>query len=379
MPVLGIGTDSHAVTWLGEPAADVLIAEARDAGLPLGEGTEDRVTLTPGGLATRAAFEAFVEASGGIAGDVVGTLAEPCARWACEPAFGSPVQLVRLRGGGRATPDRLAAAEVIEVPVDSRPFEIPLLDEVGGRTETLHGSAALVISAQTFAGVLWANLMGLGPRLFQTLPGPAGTRPLRLALAAIRAGSTDPERLGAKLVSRGSDVHVHPSAVVEASVLMDGAVVDAGAIVRHSIIGPGARVEPQGLCLGSVLGPGAVLQRRGFVTYGMLDRDAVCGGTLQLGYVGPGAQLKVGALLLDQVLGGPVRVSVDGTLHDAPLGVLGAALGARSVVGARVTVAAGRVVPPDTTVVAGGDAILLRPDVDTSGRYRVRDGGLVPC
>ena len=187
------------------------------------------------------------------------------------------------------------------------------------------------------------------------------------------------EQLGS-LVRRGRDVSVHPSAVVEGSWLMDGAHVDAGAIVRHSILGPGAVVEPQGLCLGSVLGPRARIQRRGFVTYGVLDADAVVGGTLQLACIGPSAQLKIGGLLLDQVLGGPVRVrQPDGSLAAAPLGVLGAALGRGAVVGARVTVAAGRVVPPDVTVIAGPSPILLRPEVQVAGRHRVVDGGLVPC
>jgi len=378
--IAGLGIDTHQATWLGRPAATALAQEADKAGLRLGdERASDRISLTAGGLATAQAIRAFVRASDEVDGDVIGALAAPCDRWCDEPAFGESARLLRLRGGGPRSAERLARATPVQVQVDSQPFDVPLLDQIGGRTEVVHGSRALLVGVRSWAGLMWANLLGLGPALLDVLPGPPGTRPVRLALAALRAASLDPERLGARLVRRGRGVRVHPSAVVEGSWLMDGAQVDAGAVVRHSIIGEGARVEPQALCIGSVLGPGACLQRRGFVTYGLLDVSAVCGGTLQLGYVGVRAQLKVGALLLDQVLGGPVRVDVGGERVPVPLGVLGAALGRESVVGARVTVAAGRVVPPQTTVVAGGDAILLRAEASAPGRYRVREGGLEPC
>jgi mannose-1-phosphate guanylyltransferase len=52
----------------------------------------------------------------------------------------------------------------------------------------------------------------------------------------------------------GEDCQVHPTAVVEASVLLAGAVVEAGAVVRRSIVGRGAVVTA-----GSVLDEGTVL------------------------------------------------------------------------------------------------------------------------
>lgn len=375
----GVGVHTHEVTWMGRDLPAALAHEAAAAGLQLTEGGPDRITLTAGGVATSAALRAFVRASDAVDGDVRGILEAPYDRWQKEPGFGPSVWLLRLRGGGDLSPERLERATEVRVPVAGQPYEIPLLDTVGGRSESVHLSAALVGSVRSWVGLLWANLLGLGPMLFRELPGSTVARPARLAAAAIRAGSVRPERLGERLVLRGKGVRVHRQATVEASILHDGATVDAGAVVRHSIVGAGARVEAQALCLGSVIGPDAVVQRRGFVSYGVLDRGAVCGGTSQLAYIGPSAQLKVDALLLDQVLEGGVRVVVDGELHPAPLGVTGAGLGRASMVGARVTVAAGRLVGPQVTVVAGDGSLLLRPQVPGPGRYQVVGGALVPC
>jgi mannose-1-phosphate guanylyltransferase len=48
--------------------------------------------------------------------------------------------------------------------------------------------------------------------------------------------------------------------VVEGSILLEGAVVEAGAVVRGSILGPGARVEERAIVRGlSVLGARCVI------------------------------------------------------------------------------------------------------------------------
>ncbi|MFK7928692.1 MAG: hypothetical protein AB8H79_10935 [Myxococcota bacterium] len=359
------------------------MAEARRAGLPLAEQDSDslaeRVTLSPGAVATSDALRQFVKVSEGIDGDVVGTLCAPHDTWADNPVFGPPARLIRLRGPGPMSDERLGRASRVVVPVRTEAYELPLLDRVGGRSETFHASTAVLVSRARWPGVIWANLLALGPALLGALPGPSATAPLRVMVAAVRAGTLDPGELGLKLVRRGAGSKVHPSAVVEGSWIMPGATVDAGAIVRHSIIGEGATVEPQALCIGSVLGPGAILQRRGFCTFGSLETGSVCGGTMQLGYVGRQAQLKVGAILLDQALGSEVRVRVDGQFFPAPLGLIGAALGSGSVVGAGVQVAAGRLIAPGTEVVASSHHLLLKPEVSAAGRYRVVDGALQPC
>lgn len=374
----GLGCTSAEAPFVGLPGDEALRVEAALAGLALGDGA-DVVTLTPGTAATAAALESFVEASNEVQGDVVGRLAPPYDAFCETPAFGSPARLIRLRGGGTATPERIAEATAIDVDVDGQRFDVPLLDRAGGRQASLHASTAVVVNRSQWPGVVWSNLLALGPTLLRTLPGPPGIAPARVAWAALRAGSIQPDAVGRRLVRREANVEVHPAAVVEGTWLMDGASVDAGAVVRHSIVGPGARIEPQALVVGSVIGPNAVIQRRGFVSYGVVAQGAGVGGKLQLGLVGPNAQLKVGAILLDQALDAPVRASIDGELVEVPFDLLGAAIGAESIVGAAVYVAAGRLVPAGVLVVAGGEAVLVRPSAAEPGRYRVVGGSLEPC
>jgi hypothetical protein len=378
VPVDGLGIGTHEATWLGAPAASTLLAEAGRAGLREGEGP-DVVTLEAGCVATAAALRAFVAQTAGLPGDVVAVVSEHPAAVAAAPALGGPARLVRLRGGGPASPERLARAAVVTLPARWRVRELALLDRVDSRRVPLASAPELVVRISAWPGLLWANLLALPDALAAALPGSALTAPFRVALAALRAGSWQPEAIGARLVRRAAGARVHPSATVEGSWLMEGAYVDAGAVVRHAILGPGAVVEPQGLVIGAVLGPGARVQRRGFVTFGVVDAAGVVGGALQLGLVGPSAQLKIGGILLDQHLSGPVRVRSGDGLVDAPLGLIGAALGARAMVGAGVAVAAGRLVPPDVAIAAGADQVLLRCDVASPGPHRVRDGGLEPC
>ena len=60
--------------------------------------------------------------------------------------------------------------------------------------------------------------------------------------------------------SLGRGCRIGERAVVEGSILFDGAEVEADAVVRGSIIGPGARVGQEAIVRGlSVLGAGCVI------------------------------------------------------------------------------------------------------------------------
>jgi len=379
VPVQGLGVDTAAVTWLGRAALDAQRDEARRAGLVDPERAGDLITLEPGCVATAGALRAFLAVASRHDGDVVGVLDGPAGALWDHPSFGGAARMILLRGGGVAAPERLAAARSIAVPSGARASDVALLDRPGGRVGRVAVGEAVAIRIATWPGLLWANQLGLVPALVAALGGRAPWSALRFAWAALRAGSTEPERVGAVMVRRERGSRVHPSAIVEGSWLMEGARVEAGAIVRNSIVGRGAVVEPQALAIGVVLGSGARLQRRGFATYSLLDAGAVVGGAMQLGVIGPAAQVKIGAILLDQHLDGDVQVGDEGSRVAAPLGMIGAALGAGAMVGAGVAIAAGRLVPPGVRIAASAHAVVTRCSGATPGAWRVRDGGLEPC
>ena len=120
------------------------------------------------------------------------------------------------------------------------------------------------------------------------------------------------------------------------------------------------------------MGPGARLRRRGWCKHSLLMDDAVHGGVAQLMVLGPGATVKGMSALMDQRLGGAVRVKRGGELHPVPMGFLGVGVGARTVVGSGVWVAAGRVLPPDKWVVRAAEAVVARPE-STKGAVDVLD------
>jgi hypothetical protein len=365
-----IGVDTHSAIWLGQRADRVMLAEAARIGLSASEGPGDRLTATPGGLATGAAMRAFLRAAQGVPGDVIGRLDGAVAPWCEEPAFGPPARLLLLRGGGEADPDRLARATEVAIPTAPRVFPIPTADAPGGGAVEVALADEVLVSAHHYAGLLWANLLGLAPTLYAQLLGPnqvlAG---FRLLGAVLRARSLQPSLIAARLNRVEAGAFIHPAAVVEASWVGRGAQIGAGAVVRGCILGEGASVEPNSVLLGSVLGPNAHLQRMGWAHWSLFHPGAAHAGAMQLGVLGPGCSVKGGAYLLDQHPDGAVRASVAGRLVQAPLGLLGVGVGARCLIGSGVWVAPGRGLPPDGRATRGPQAVLAEPPSGPGWRY----------
>jgi mannose-1-phosphate guanylyltransferase len=70
--------------------------------------------------------------------------------------------------------------------------------------------------------------------------------------------------------SLGRDCRIGYGAVVEGSILLDGAEVEAGAVIRGSILGPGARVGQDAIVRGlSVLGAGSVVGESNLLDQGV--------------------------------------------------------------------------------------------------------------
>jgi hypothetical protein len=376
VPVADLGVATDEAIWLGVAAGERQRAEALLAGLTEGP-SPDLVTLSPGALASAGALRRFVAASDGIAGDVVGELAEPMGSWGREEAFGEPALLVRLRGGGEAAPERLAAASRVVVPVDHRPFPVKLADSPGGRTAEIPVSDAVIVNASQWQGLLWANLLGLAPELLGKLLGPRWLAPIRVAWAWCRTWSSDPMVIAGALTRVGSGARIHPTAVVEACVVGDGVQIGPGAVVRFCVLGAGAVVEAQALAQFAVIGPGAHVQRQALAQFSVLHPGSAVAGAMQMGVLGPRATVKHGATLYDQHVDGAVRASVGGRLVPAPLGVLGVGVGADTMIASGVHVAAGRTLPPGLRVLPGPGEVLTRVPAGLSGTVELRDGALV--
>lgn len=288
--------------------------------------------------------------------------------------------LVALAPGGEVSTERLVATEVLEVTVDERLVEFPLPPgQFAADILELPLSESMVLPCGHWAQLLWANLLGLGPFLYRQLGGRNVVEMgIRLVGALARTRSTDPARVMASYVRVGEKCSVHPSAVVESSWLADGVEIGANAVVRGCVLGEGAIVEPLAMVEGTVVAPRARVQRQAMVKYSVLGNGSLAAGDMQLGVLDRGASLKKTAALLDQSIGGTVRVHAGGRLVRAPLGLAGVGVGARTVVGANVFVSAGRHLPPDLVVVPARASVLQSIPADsTAGAYEVVDGALV--
>ncbi len=182
----------------------------------------------------------------------------------------------------------------------------------------------------------------------------------------------------------GRRCQIHPSAVVEGSVIGDDVVIGPGAVVLNSVIGAGSRLEQRTHVSQCTLGRRTFMSlnssMQACVTFD--DADA-CANNLQACVVGTGAGLTSFARGLDTALhddgrpGGPVRVRDGDALRSAGELPCGVCFGPGSYLGAGVTVAAGRVVGQGVRIVAGDGAITRSADV-AAGTWRTDDGRLVP-
>lgn len=209
--------------------------------------------------------------------------------------------------------------------------------------------------------------------------------PLRSALRAF-AGAlhlSKTERFLAwkrHFVFRGKNTVVHPSAIVEASVLGDHVVIGPQAVILQSIVGDHVVVEQRAHVAQSTLGPRTFVSLNSSMQACVTFEDAdACANNLQACVVGKGTGLTSFARALDTVLGGSVRVDDGGRLREVGELPCGVAFGPGSFVGAGVTVAAGRVVPAGVRVTGPADAVLRRIPLDLiPGTFVVDDGGLRP-
>ena len=290
--------------------------------------------------------------------------------------------LVWLAPGGDAdTAARIAAAEPVEFDPKERLLEFAVpRTQFGVDVLELPLSDQVVLPTGHWLQLLWANLLGLPPFLWRTLAGRnVVSVAWNLGTAIIASRSLDPRVVSGRLVRKGRNCRIHPTAVVEGCWLGDDVDIGANAVVRASVLADGAAVEELAMVEGCVFGPGARAQRHAMVKYAVLAERAVCGGIAQLSVLDRDAALKLTATLMDQGLGQGVRVQAAGELRRAPIGLAGVCIGEGSVVGAGVQVAPGRCLPPGVEILPPVGNVVTRIPAGSTGKLVVRDGTLVPA
>ena len=208
-------------------------------------------------------------------------------------------------------------------------------------------------------------------------------RMFRILRILWRARSFNGWKIASAMTERGTDVQVHPTAVVEFSVLGDGCDIGPHAVVRGSIIGPGAKVDSHANVNASVVDSGAKVGRFAFLNLCTVYPKAFVssGDGFQASVFGRESFIAWGATILDLSFGAPIKIETDGpgsARVSSGHHFLGAAIGHRAVVGHGVKIRYGASVPNDGMIVDGKMQLREWGPRDIDGPAVVVDGCAVP-
>lgn len=233
-----------------------------------------------------------------------------------------------------------------------------------------------------------ANLEFLGAELLSALGKPKWQLALRYLWERFRPG---PRRLFSKI---GAGCKIHPTAIVEGSMLGEGCEVGAYALVRGSILGPGAVIEDGAHVQMCSLGNEARVARQTSVFASVLMDGAHSAQTImQMSVLGRDTATTTASWFLDVKLDQNIRVEAPPLVpegapapgppfRDAGTRFLGVDVGHEAFLGAGVYIAPGRMVPSHCRLVANPDLVLsslgeVSPNT-TGGTFTIREGRLEP-
>jgi carbonic anhydrase/acetyltransferase-like protein (isoleucine patch superfamily) len=285
-------------------------------------------------------------------------------------------------GSGTPTAEELATAKAIVVPVKEHGIPNDALERRG--IEAPHMREALTVEAvmhvRHWSHLVVANYVALFCRWFDLTPGKV----LRYVAAVLRAVVPTKHRVMRALTVRGRGCRIHPSAVVEASVLGDGVEIGPLAIVRGSVLGDRAKVDGFANVNFSCLGEGALVSFHTVCNLNLMFPQSMLStiGT-QMAVIGRRATVLAGSILMDirdPYLEQMVPVVQNGTRLPSGRFVLGPCIGHDVVIGADAIVAPGLAVPNGAFLGADPDRVVRRIEGSLEPRvhYALRAGRLEP-
>lgn len=296
---------------------------------------------------------------------------EPClfarttiALGATREEGGRTVYDVYWRRSGRPTAEDLSGARPIALRIREHPIPNEVLLRRGLSVEGLDVALTTepVMHVRHWSHLPVVNYVALFAYWFDLTPGKVA----RYLGAVLRAGWPSMPRIMQKLVVRGRRCKVHPSAVVEASVLGDDVEIGPLAIVRASFVGDRAKVDGHAQVNYSSIGPAASVSFYTICNFCVLYPQSMLSiiGT-QMGVIGRRATVLGGSLLMDlrdPYLERDVLVTDGGQRVESGRKLLGPCIGPDVVIGAGTRLAPGLAVPPGAYLVGDPDDVLRRID-----------------
>jgi hypothetical protein len=265
----------------------------------------------------------------------------------------------------------------VTVPFSSRiptmsDVTVPVTDQVAIEvTSWVHLLMANCYSIGEWILGLWRSpwsLIWLSWKVILGVLGAFSVRPGQIALSVAR-----------RVVVRGRGCVIHPSAVVEGSVLGRNVFVGPHCVIRGSILGDGVHVMEYSVIDGCVIGDGAIINQRGYLKLSLLYPEAVL-NWMVTGVVGRRTFLGELFIPLDMKVVGEIKVRHRGELVGTGLSFLGCCFGHRVYISGESRIRAGRVVPNDYKIISDMTGYLdaVPADLPTDHVLYERGGVLEP-
>lgn len=274
----------------------------------------------------------------------------------------------------------LDAARAVAVPVEADQFSESggFPPHMIGREEYRFGLTARALLALRHAiHIPLANMAANLARLarFRSLS------PLGKLRTLARSRSLGKARLLAALSTVDPSAEVHPTAVVEGSVVRAGAKIGAYAVVRHSVIGERAFVDDHAGVKFSVVGSGAYVANNCVLFFTTVyPRAFLISGPYQFSCFGRDSAIMNSIPSDYRLDGGTVKVATDSGVRDTGLRFAGSVIGHRTRIAAGLILAPGRAIPNDLELYPDPRRVLSRIDASLppgGGRFFLVDGKLV--
>ncbi|MCB9793248.1 MAG: hypothetical protein H6741_11020 [Alphaproteobacteria bacterium] len=198
---------------------------------------------------------------------------------------------------------------------------------------------------------------------------------MRVLWLLLRVRSLNMYRLAAGLTRVGKRCRIHPTAVVEASVLGDDVEIGPFAVVRAAVIGDGVKIEEHGVVNLSVLGDGSKIGRKGTANMCLLYPGAfiALGNGYQASVFGRDSFVAWSVTAFDLSFKDPIKVLHRGARVSSDTHFLGVCVGHRAKVGAHCALGYGSELPNDSFLVGGSSEVMRRFEPGPAP-HRVRDG-----
>lgn len=300
----------------------------------------------------------------------------PVQRNVVENELGWRFEGIRIRMGNGGA-EREVVVDPDEVKIDL-PMNNPYLDS--DRLE-IGLPRAPIMQLDHWVHLLWANQVAGGVEALKT---PKWRWFVKVLWAAIKSLSINRWKILAGLNRIGKDCDIHPTSIIEGSILGKGVSVGPYARVMMSNVGDNAVIMAGAQVEFSTLGQQAMVSEQSVLRFSLLYPKAVASQYLmQQCILGRETVTTGGAFTMDLNFDREVRVPLDGELHGTGQQFLGCAFGHGCRIGTGFWLASGRTIPngyfvirdPETTLSIIPDGLPQQSPLLVKGRRLQQPAG----